>query len=179
MQSKLNAPRILQVRGVRRLLLHGLLLPLSAVPNPLHQCLFRPAQVHKVAAYCLTRLQEQNIHMTMFPLYLRRPAYAPAQPPTTGDQQRTAFLELICNGMVSVVCARATRPLSVSGMVVPPFFVTPQYITPWSCPLQAVPYEMSLASVKKYIWRKSDDLVFHFRVLDPQRPQPLPVFSPA
>ena len=29
--------------------------------------------------------------------------------------------------------------------------------------LQAVPYEMSLASVKKFLWQKSDDLIFHFR----------------
>lgn len=43
---------------------------------------------------------------------------------------------------------------------------------------QGVPYEMSLASVKKFIWRKSDDLVFHFRVRDPNNPVPLPVIQP-
>ena len=43
---------------------------------------------------------------------------------------------------------------------------------------QGVPYEMSLASIKKYIWKKGDDLVFHFRVLDPSNPAPLPVIKP-
>jgi len=41
-----------------------------------------------------------------------------------------------------------------------------------------VPYEMSLASVKKYIWRKSDDLIFNYRVRDPHNPAPLPVVTP-
>jgi hypothetical protein len=30
--------------------------------------------------------------------------------------------------------------------------------------LQAVPYDMSLASIKKYIWRRSDDPTFQYRV---------------
>jgi len=29
---------------------------------------------------------------------------------------------------------------------------------------QAVPYDMSLASVKKYIWRKSEDVIFTYQV---------------
>jgi hypothetical protein len=45
--------------------------------------------------------------------------------------------------------------------------------------VQAAPYEMSLASIKKFIWRKGDDLVFHFRQLDPENPAPLPVLSPS
>ena len=42
------------------------------------------------------------------------------------------------------------------------------------CVPQAVPYEMSLASVKRFLWRKGDDLVFHFRAGDPRRPLQLP-----
>jgi hypothetical protein len=37
---------------------------------------------------------------------------------------------------------------------------------------------MSLASIKRYIWKKSDDLVFHFRRRDPLNPAPLPVIPP-
>ncbi|KAF5831343.1 hypothetical protein DUNSADRAFT_13282 [Dunaliella salina] len=44
------------------------------------------------------------------------------------------------------------------------------------CP-QAVPFDMSLASVKKYIWRRSDDPVFTYKVLDPMAPLPMPVFT--
>jgi WD repeat-containing protein 48 len=43
---------------------------------------------------------------------------------------------------------------------------------------QGVPYEMSLAAVKKYIWCKGEDLVFHFRVRDPAKPVPLPTIKP-
>ena len=35
---------------------------------------------------------------------------------------------------------------------------------------------MSLASIKRFLWRKGDDLVFHFRALDPRSsPMPLPL----
>jgi hypothetical protein len=37
---------------------------------------------------------------------------------------------------------------------------------------------MSVASVQKFLWKRSDDVVFHYRVLDPARPAPLPVFKP-
>ena len=43
---------------------------------------------------------------------------------------------------------------------------------------KAVPYAMSVASVQKFLWKRSDDVVFHYRVLDPARPAPLPVFKP-
>jgi hypothetical protein len=48
-----------------------------------------------------------------------------------------------------------------------------------NCPLpwlhmQAVPYEMSLAAIKKYIWRKPDDVMFVYRVRDPAAPAQLP-----
>ncbi|GFR51816.1 hypothetical protein Agub_g14276 [Astrephomene gubernaculifera] len=109
MQSKLNAPRILQI--------------------------------HKVAHYCCSKLQEQNVQLEVRPFYLRRPPYAPPEPPSGGaGAGGRAALELTCNGV-------------------------------------AVPYEMSLATVKKYIWKKSDDLVFHYRIRDPTRPAPPPALS--
>lgn len=45
-----------------------------------------------------------------------------------------------------------------------------------TCPSQAVPYEMSLATVKKYIWKKSDDVVFAYSIRGPH-PAPLPVIT--
>jgi WD repeat-containing protein 48 len=44
--------------------------------------------------------------------------------------------------------------------------------------LQAVPYSLSIATVKKYIWKRSDDVIFNYRVLDPARLAPLPTFGP-
>jgi hypothetical protein len=60
------------------------------------------AQVHKVATYCLSKLQEQNIHMDLSPKYIRRPVYQSeeeAEPVPSGRP----VLELLCNGMVCVM----------------------------------------------------------------------------
>ena len=57
------------------------------------------AQVHKVASYCLSKLQEQNIVMELSPKYIRRPVYLSkeeAEPISSGRP----VLELLCNGMV-------------------------------------------------------------------------------
>lgn len=105
-QSKLNAPKILQV--------------------------------HKVASYCLSKLQEQNIVLESRPVYYTQPVNAPTLP-VTNDPSKLV-LELVCNGV-------------------------------------AAPYELSLASVKKYIWKKSDDLLFHYRIRDPAHPAALPKFD--
>jgi hypothetical protein len=40
--------------------------------------------------------------------------------------------------------------------------------------LQAVPYSLSLATIKKFIWKRSDDVVFHYKALDPARLAPFP-----
>ncbi|EFJ45589.1 hypothetical protein VOLCADRAFT_105880 [Volvox carteri f. nagariensis] len=104
-QSKLNAPRILQV--------------------------------YKVANYCSGKLQDMDLPLVVRPFYLTGgphppdPHHLPLESPppkstSTGKEGEPHVLELTCNGM-------------------------------------AVPYEMSLASVKKFIWKKSDDLLFHYR----------------
>ena len=47
------------------------------------------------------------------------------------------------------------------------------------CNGQGVPYDMNLASVRAYLWKKpSEDLVFHFRRLDPKNPAPMPTITP-
>lgn len=56
-------------------------------------------QIHKVASYCMSKLQELNIHLDMRPQYLRRPPHAPPEQPPEGLSGRPA-LELLCNGMV-------------------------------------------------------------------------------
>ncbi len=47
-----------------------------------------------------------------------------------------------------------------------------------NCCLQAVPYDMSIAAVKKFIWRKTEDVLFHYRILDPASPAPFPQLQP-
>jgi hypothetical protein len=44
--------------------------------------------------------------------------------------------------------------------------------------MQLVPFEMSLASVKKFIWRRSEDVLFNFTARDSANIPPLPKISP-
>lgn len=46
------------------------------------------------------------------------------------------------------------------------------------CNNLAVPYSMSLAAVKKYIWKRSDDIVFYYRLRDLKNLPPMPVITP-
>ena len=46
------------------------------------------------------------------------------------------------------------------------------------CNGQAVPFDLSLAGVRSFIWRRSDNLVIHFRIYNPNKPAPLPVVKP-
>lgn len=61
-----------------------------------------------------------------------------------------------------------------------PSFTPPPHTTPLPTPYskqyqsQAVPYTFSIASVKRFIWKRSDDVIFHYRILDPARLAPFP-----
>ena len=44
--------------------------------------------------------------------------------------------------------------------------------------LQAVYFDFTLSAVKKYIWRRSDDVVFNYRLYKPHRRAPLPLIKP-
>ena len=43
--------------------------------------------------------------------------------------------------------------------------------------VQAVPCELSLAALKKFIWRRKDDIIIEYRILDPENPAPLPAIE--
>eukprot|EP00775_Hariotina_reticulata_P005150 gene5150-5390_t len=58
-----------------------------------------------------------------------------------------------------------------------PPFNKQQYLE-LTCNGMAVPYCLSIATVKKYFWKRSDDVIFHYRILDPARLAPLPMFGP-
>jgi WD repeat-containing protein 48 len=42
----------------------------------------------------------------------------------------------------------------------------------------AVPHNLTLAAVKKFVWRRADDVVLHYRLQDPLRPAPMPDIQP-
>jgi hypothetical protein len=45
-------------------------------------------------------------------------------------------------------------------------------------PLQAVPWELSLAALRKFIWRqKEKEIVVEYRIADPANPAPLPTIE--
>ncbi|GLC37642.1 hypothetical protein PLESTB_000797600 [Pleodorina starrii] len=48
-----------------------------------------------------------------------------------------------------------------------------------TCNGMAVPYDMNLAAIKKFLCRPGDDLVFHYGVRDPDRPAPAPLLGPS
>lgn len=47
-----------------------------------------------------------------------------------------------------------------------------------TCNGMAVPYDLSLAAVRQYIWKRSDDPVLHYGRQTPGRPAPMPVMKP-
>ncbi|KIY92236.1 hypothetical protein MNEG_15728 [Monoraphidium neglectum] len=138
MQSRLNAPRILQVKKVVNYCVSKLaelsvpLMPLdvtwdpdSRLPPPQDRFMFQGQE------------QQQG----------QQEGTGSAEGADQQQQQQQApgprlqYLELTCNGM-------------------------------------AVPCELSVAAVKKFIWRRSDDVLFIYRVLDPASPAPMPVIGP-
>ncbi|GFH26664.1 uncharacterized protein HaLaN_24847, partial [Haematococcus lacustris] len=54
----------------------------------------------------------------------------------------------------------------------------PYYELELTCNGMLVPYDLSLSSVKKFIWRRSDDVVLHYSVRNPSRPAPMPDIQP-
>jgi hypothetical protein len=48
----------------------------------------------------------------------------------------------------------------------------------YNVPLQAVPWELSLAALRKFIWRQKDkEVVVEYRIADPANPAPLPAIE--
>lgn len=46
------------------------------------------------------------------------------------------------------------------------------------CNGMAVPHDLSLAAVRAFMWRRSDDLLLNYRVRRPDAPAPLPAIKP-
>ncbi|GIM10951.1 hypothetical protein Vretimale_14534 [Volvox reticuliferus] len=54
----------------------------------------------------------------------------------------------------------------------------PYRVLELTCNGLAVPYNMDLAAVRKFLWREDDDLTFHYGVRDPSNPAPHPRLEP-
>ena len=46
------------------------------------------------------------------------------------------------------------------------------------CNGQAIPFDLSLAAIRTFLWRRSDCLVINFRVYNPSKPAALPTIKP-
>lgn len=43
---------------------------------------------------------------------------------------------------------------------------------------QALPFELTLAAIRKFIWQRDSDIEIRFRIMDPQHPAPMPDIRP-
>ena len=87
----------------------------------------------------------------------------PQEPPIPDSE---AGLELLCQGKVGCD-ASCTQHLACIQL----HACSPAV-------LQAVYFDFTLSAVKKYIWRRSDDVVFNYRLYKPHRRASLPVIKP-
>ena len=45
------------------------------------------------------------------------------------------------------------------------------------CNGQAIPFDLSLAAIRSFLWRRSDSVVIQYRVYDPSKPAPPPLIK--
>jgi len=48
----------------------------------------------------------------------------------------------------------------------------------FTCNGFAVPFDLSLAAVRSFMWRRSDSVVVHFGIYNPSKPAPQPTIKP-
>eukprot|EP00798_Chlamydomonas_sp_ICE-L_P026920 gene26920-4543_t len=171
-ESKLTAPRILQIHKVAnycilKLMEVNITLELMEVNTTLK--LMEVNTTLKLMEVNTTlKLMEVNTTLKVRPEYSERSSHITT--PCTAPRAD------LCNDTcVQVRPVYSKRPSHITAPDLPD---TPGRPTlELLCNGMGVPYEMSLAAVKKYIWKKPDDLIFHFRIRDPAKLAPLPVIK--
>jgi WD repeat-containing protein 48 len=139
----------------------------------------RVLRVNKVADYVRRKMEEQGISLREEPLFWDASkaerwraevaaAAAAGAPPGDG---------IAGGGGAAAAAAAPVRQLlpvggSGGGAPLPPGAVL---IT---CAGHTVPWDFSLAAVRQWIWRRSDDLVLHYSVRDHATPLRLPAIQP-
>lgn len=115
-------------------------------------------QVHKVANFLGGKLVDLGIAAQPLPVYYTL---------TSDDQQAGSASAGYTN-------YNQPAPLPPAGNAL----MTGQPVLELMCCGYAVPYNLTLAAVKKFIWRRSDDVIVHYRIQDPLRPAPMPTIKP-
>ncbi|KAK9814325.1 hypothetical protein WJX72_004061 [[Myrmecia] bisecta] len=123
----------------------------SELPSLLQSRLNAPRilRIHKVASYAASKLAEQNIHLAIVPVLWHERLHRGQDACSSSPQQMQTDEAAVTTGTLELIC---------NGM--------------------AVPYDMSLAAVRTYIWKRSDDLLLLYRILKPHQPAPLPNIRP-
>ena len=155
LQSKLNAPRVLRV--------------------------------NKVADYVRRKMEESGIALREEPLFWD-PAKeerwsAEAAAAAAGAASGTAGAAPGSAGRDSLGGAvRPLRPIAAGGSGGLPPPTTAATMVPTAvlitCGGHTVPWDFSLAAVRQWMWKRSDDLVLHYSARDHRTPLRLPAIRP-
>lgn len=138
----------------------------SGLPSLLQSRLNAPRvlRVNKVADYVRRKMEEHGIQLREEPLFWdpakaeRWQTEAGAAQPDAGAAAGVHQLQPVGGG----ACGAAGQPAAI-------------LIT---CKGHTVPWDFSLAAVRQWIWRRSDDLVLHYSVRDERTPLRLPAIRP-
>jgi WD repeat-containing protein 48 len=141
-------------------------LPGSGLPSLLQSRLNAPRvlRVNKVADYVKRKMEEHGIQLREEPLFWdpakaeRWQAEASAAQQDPGTAAGVHQLQPVAGG----AGGGAAQPAAI-------------LIT---CKGHTVPWDFSLAAVRQWIWRRSDDLVLHYSVRDERTPLRLPAIRP-
>lgn len=133
-------------------------LPNSGLPSLLQSKLNAPRvlRVNKVADYVRRKMEEHGIYMREEPLY-----WDPSKADRWQLPAQQAGAE--ASGGASSSGVHQLQPMPAAGTGGDPRRTSTLLLT---CNGHAVPYEFSLAAVKQWIWRRSDDLVLHYGLRD-------------
>lgn len=139
-----------------------LALPHQLPPRPFPAC---PLQVHKVAHYCLSKLVEQGVQLELQPIYYCHPGSG-AQAGATATSPQGGRVGGPAPMQVDAAAGAPAAAAAPSGAVLE-----------LTCNGFALPYDMTLASVRKLVWKRSDDQIIHYGIRNPNRPAPMPDFA--
>ncbi|KAI8462810.1 MAG: WD40-repeat-containing domain protein [Monoraphidium minutum] len=146
----------------------------SGLPSLIQPRLNAPRilQVKKVANYCASKLSELGFHATPLEVTWDPDSRLPPPPGSAAAQEQQQQ-----QGEGGAAAEGQQQQSGGGGSGEGEQQQQRQYLE-ITCNGMAVPCELSVAAVKKFIWRRSDDVLFIYRLLDPATIAPMPKVEP-